>query len=124
MVNKKQKQGFTLIELLVVVSLIGLLSTIAIVALGSARAKARDARRYNDLGSIKRALDLYYLENGEYPDSINWETSLEDDFMEYLSDFLARVSVDPINSDDNYYFYSKFDLFPGCIKGGICFRSF
>ena len=38
--------------------------------------------------------------------------------MEYLSDFLARVSVDPINSDDNYYFYSKFDLFPGCIKGG------
>ena len=72
MVNKKQKQGFTLIELLVVVSLIGLLSTIAIVALGSARAKARDARRYNDLGSIKRALDLYYLENGEYPDSINW----------------------------------------------------
>ena len=52
-------KGFTLIELLVVISIIGLLSTLAVVALGSARAKSRDARRVSDVKQIQTALELY-----------------------------------------------------------------
>ncbi len=62
-----KKKGFTLIELLVVVAIIGLLSTLSIVALNSARAKARDARRVSDVKQIQTALELYYNENGAYP---------------------------------------------------------
>ena len=63
------KKGFTLIELLVVVAIIGLLSTLSIVALNTARAKARDARRVSDIKQIQTALELYYNDNAAYPSS-------------------------------------------------------
>src|SRR3989344_3811515 len=61
------KKGFTLIELLVVIAIIGLLSTLAVVALGSARLKARDAKRVSDLKQIQTALELYYTDENAYP---------------------------------------------------------
>ena len=64
---KTNKKGFTLIELLVVIAIIGLLSTLAIVALNSARLKARDARRASDIKQLQTALELFYAENGAYP---------------------------------------------------------
>ena len=62
------KKGFTLIELLVVIAIIGLLSTLAVVALGSARTKARDSKRLSDLKQIQTALELYYTDKAAYPD--------------------------------------------------------
>ena len=73
-----QKKGFTLIELLVVVAIIGLLSTLSIVALNSARAKSRDARRVSDVKQIQTALELYYNDNGQYPASTS---SLKPNYM-------------------------------------------
>jgi len=63
-----RKKGFTLIELLVVVAIIGLLATMSIVALNTARAKARDAKRVGDIKQIQTALELYYNDNSAgYP---------------------------------------------------------
>lgn len=61
------KRGFTLIELLVVIAIIGLLSTLAVVALGSARQRARDAQRLSDLKQVQTALELYYTDSNAYP---------------------------------------------------------
>ncbi len=63
------RKGFTLIELLVVIAIIGLLSTLAVVALGSAREKSRDARRLSDIKQIQTALELFYTDNNSYPTS-------------------------------------------------------
>ena len=63
---KKQK-GFTLIELLVVIAIIGLLSTLAVVALNNARAKSRDAKRVSDIKQVQTALELYYNDQNAYP---------------------------------------------------------
>lgn len=58
--------GFTLIELLVVISIIGLLSSIVLTSVNSARAKARDVRRKADLHAIQLALEFYYDKYGTY----------------------------------------------------------
>ena len=63
------KYGFTLIELLIVVAIIGLLATISILALNSARAKARDAKRTADIYQISQAMMMYYDANGKFPTS-------------------------------------------------------
>ncbi len=64
--NKHQK-GFTLIELLVVIAIIGLLAYVVLLALNSARAKARDAKRLADIRQSATALELFYNDGGGYP---------------------------------------------------------
>ena len=63
----KNKKGFTLIELLVVIAIIGLLATLAVVALQNARQKSRDAKRVSDIKQMQTALDLFYSDNNTYP---------------------------------------------------------
>lgn len=67
---RNKKFGFTLIELLVVIAIIGVLSTLAVVALNSAREKARDAKRISDVKQIQTALELYYSDQGNYPTQV------------------------------------------------------
>ena len=62
-----KKKGFTLIELLVVVAIIGVLATVVLGALGSAKNKATDSAAVSSLKQLELALELYYLDNGEYP---------------------------------------------------------
>lgn len=64
---KKANKGFTLIELLVVIAIIGLLSTMAVVALNNARQKARDAKRVSDIKQIQTALELFFNDASSYP---------------------------------------------------------
>ncbi len=63
----KTTKGFTLIELLVVIAIIGILSSVVLASLSTARAKSRDARRISDLGQVQLALELYYDTNVAYP---------------------------------------------------------
>jgi general secretion pathway protein G len=63
----KKQRGFTLIELLVVIAIIGLLSTLAVVALNNARQKSRDAKRVSDIKQVQTALELYYNDANSYP---------------------------------------------------------
>lgn len=65
--RNKNQRGFTLIELLVVIAIIGLLASVVLLALNSARAKARDAKRLGDVRQLVSALELYYNDCNGYP---------------------------------------------------------
>jgi len=93
-----KKKAFTLIELLVVVAIIGLLAAMAVIALGNARAKARDARRVADIRQIQTALELYYLDKNVYPDLGNGSIcgkTIQSDVATYMA--AAPCNPTPVN---------------------------
>lgn len=70
--TENTNKGFTLIELLVVIGIIGILSTVLVVAINPVRqfAKARDTQRETDLIAIMSAVYQYSSEHsGALPDT-------------------------------------------------------
>ncbi len=66
------RKGFTLIELLVVIAIIGVLSSVVLASLNTARTKSRDAKRVSDIRQLQVALEFYFDQNGTYPITNEW----------------------------------------------------
>ena len=62
----KSKKGFTLIELLVVISIIGLLASVVLTALNTARDKSRDAAVKRGANELRKLLELNRNDVGSY----------------------------------------------------------
>lgn len=80
---KRNKMGFTLIELLVVVLIIGILAAIALPQYQFAVEKARFMQAVTSMDGLRKASEVYYLENGEYPTSgsqLNIDVPLPDGY--------------------------------------------
>ncbi len=62
------KKGFTLIELLVVIAIIGILASVVLASLNTARAKGADAAIKANLANIRAQAELIYDSEGCYND--------------------------------------------------------
>ena len=61
-----KRRGFTLIELLVVIAIIGILASIVLVSLGTARNKAKDAKIQTDVAQIRSIAEMINGDNTAY----------------------------------------------------------
>ncbi|HEY4502424.1 MAG TPA: prepilin-type N-terminal cleavage/methylation domain-containing protein [Candidatus Paceibacterota bacterium] len=99
----KNKRGFTLIELLVVIAIIGILSSVVLASLNTAREKSRDARRISDIKQLQLALELYFDTNSEYPPAAvaaDASTALAD----LVTDgYIASIPTDPVGGAEYQY---------------------
>lgn len=121
MSNKSKIKGFTLIELLVVIAIIGLLSSVVLASLNTARMKSRDAKRLSDMHQMQIALELYYNSFGRYPGSDlagcgGWDSSgtpvVAPSFITPLvsNKFLLTDLLDStINNDCGNYAYYRYN---------------
>jgi len=107
----KFSAGFTLIELLVVIAIIGLLSSVVLASLNSARQKSRDARRISDVKQLQTALELYYDDQtlGGYPDALS---SLE------TGGYIPSVPTDPRTNGS--YLYDNLNNADAACSGAGC----
>ena len=74
------QRGFTLLELLIVMSIVGVLSMIAIPRFSNAIALANTSKVQSDLRVLNTAIVMYQAEKGTYP------TSIGTDLKEYIVD--------------------------------------
>jgi prepilin-type N-terminal cleavage/methylation domain-containing protein len=98
----KRNKGFTLIELLVVISIIGLLSTLAIAGFNNARAKARDAKRVANIKQIQTALEMYYQDAGGYTVAAAMPAAIATGGNTYMS----QVPTNPTPNGATYVYTS------------------
>jgi prepilin-type N-terminal cleavage/methylation domain-containing protein len=66
--SRRFTRGFTLIELLVVIAIIGILASVVLVSLQSARKKGNDTRVIAGVQQIRTALEANFNANNSYPD--------------------------------------------------------
>jgi len=122
MIGRKNR-GFTLLEMLIVIAILSLLFMAAVIRIGGAKAKSRDAQRVTDINNIATALALYNNEHHQYPiyDGTNgYPNGIiitgSDLFSNDLTTvgLISQVPVDPLNQDaavdcaprgGHYYYY-------------------
>jgi len=126
---KTPNKGFTLIELLVVIAIIGILSSVVLASLNSAREKARDSRRKADIKQLEIALELNYDKHGAYtqPENMCNDTSYgglgacgnaggsgdwdaNSDLRDLITDgFMSVLPKDPLNNSTCKYTYAPWN---------------
>lgn len=67
--NKKVQSvaGFTLVEVLIVIAIIAVLATLGAVFYYNFQKNARDSRRKAEVRAMRNALEIYFQQNGNYP---------------------------------------------------------
>lgn len=85
--GQKREQGFTLIELIVVMTIILILTMVAVPRFAAMVQSAREAALKQDLQVMRQAISAYTMDKGKAPQSL-------DDLVQ--SGYLHAVPIDPI----------------------------
>jgi len=97
----QKREGFTLIELLIVVAIIGIIAGIAIPRFLGARTTAKVTRAFADMRTIADALEMYFIDEGKYPDSL---------LTDLTTKYITSIPKDPFDSaDGSYRYYCDYD---------------
>ncbi|KKQ03395.1 MAG: hypothetical protein US12_C0016G0005 [Parcubacteria group bacterium GW2011_GWA2_36_24] len=86
------------------VAFLGILSSIVLASLNSARKKGRDATRRANIANLRVPLELYYDKHGKYP-----VTNDFNELLEMLKPYAGMPVNDPLSKDGWSYEYNSED---------------
>jgi len=95
-------KGFTLLEILVVISIIGILTGLALLSFEPTQKRARDTQRKSDLKQYQTSLEGFANESNGYYPSRTTPTVISDSFCTSLS-IEGECPVDPKDGYDYHY---------------------
>jgi prepilin-type N-terminal cleavage/methylation domain-containing protein len=101
-------RGFTLIELLVVMAIIAILLTIALPRYFGSVDHSKDVALRQSLAVMRDAIDKYYSDRGQYPDSLQELAEKR---------YIRNVPVDPITESAETW--TVVQVPPGVAKGNV-----
>jgi len=100
------RKGFTLVEMLVVIAVIGIISTVALTALGPSRNRAKDSRIISGLNQVRAIAEIVY--DGDY----DLVTVGQNDISKSSTDITANggsliIQLNPAVNSTAYAAYSR-----------------
>ncbi|HEY0979850.1 MAG TPA: type II secretion system protein [Candidatus Paceibacterota bacterium] len=123
-----KNRGFTLIELLVVIAVIGILASVVMASLNSARVKARNARRSSDIKQLYNAFQLGLDTTGALPNNgaawscvsatcyEGWSGNTAHATVDaYLAPYLPSKPSDPVGGSRGHGGYLYNVAWPGSV---------
>lgn len=113
-VSDTSREGFSFIELLVSVTIIMVISSIAVVSFQSANKRARDDRRKADLEKTRAALEMYRTDYDLYPGGLG--VLVTDEYMNAVPDD-PKDSLNYVYDPDTADHYT-YDLYAYMETGG------
>jgi prepilin-type N-terminal cleavage/methylation domain-containing protein len=107
----QRRSGFTLIELIIAMVVLLILALIAFNVYTQYISKAKITVAESTLAHVRDNLNLYNIDNGKYPDSINFTDCVDENsrmvfsraFCNQLSEDLYSIENYSYNSDDKKY---------------------
>jgi general secretion pathway protein G len=109
--NGRKRKAFTLVELLIVIIIIGILSSVMLLLMGTAEDKAEATAILSDMRSMKSAMVIFKLEKGRWPVLTSDETEIKKLFGG------ASLENFSLMSSGDEYAYVLYDLID--YSGGV-----
>lgn len=114
MLKQKLHKGFTLIELLVVIAIIGILASVVLASLNSARDKGEDAAIKSNLNNARAQAAIYYDDNSDYTDVCTADGGIAD---------LVAAASDEADCDDGEDYWIAYSPLLSASTSAYCVDS-
>ena len=104
-IKQSAKAGFTLVELMLVIVIIGIIAAVAAPKLAGKTEKAMIGKAQAEIKNLKLALDLYEIDNGQYPSSLDGLMNKPGNALNWSGPYMEKLPVsDPWGKP---YIFSK-----------------
>ena len=98
MFGKLSQRGFATLEVILMITVLGIISAVAIPRFAGITTTANTTKVQSDLSTLDTAIAIYYMDNGTYPDNISQLSNYIQD-IDNLKPPTGKIYIDGTEQD-------------------------